>query len=502
VILSAGALVGLPPGVPSVVYDIAWWRDLLLLVALASAAGEARARRRAALALAIVVAVLSIGFWVAAFARPYGVLTDPATTRWAADVAVAGASGADERFLVGEAGASRFWTGLARHVRPDLVLLIPTVLPLFVVPAGALVIALLWANRESTLAAILWLGGATSSLDVLRGTGFLTGLWSRPRTSLLWVATVAAVLLVGRLRLPWRARVVAGALLIGAWTLLGRRGPEIGLAEALLALTFDHRLWLVLGVVGLMRSRDASACALVLGGSLLALVRSLGGPGDAWAGTTLSRLGLVLATTEWLVAMAPMLAPRRVHERTAAVLRRLGIAAERVPSAGAVALTLAGGLLAWWDPPRTDLVAKESLVPFPRGLTEAMDWVRGNTARDAAVLAGEDYVAAVPVLGGRRVLRAPGLLTAVDDERRRRLQRAVLAGDPPPALLRRYGLRYILTAPGQFREEGTSEPEDLEGRGPFRLLYASASGIRVYEILAVADARRDAAADGPDGTIK
>ncbi len=145
---------------------------------------------------------------------------------------------------------------------------------------------------------------------------------------------------------------------------------------------------------------------------------------------------------------------------------------------------LAGGLLAWWDPPRTDPVAKESLEPVPEALAEAMEWLRTHTPPQAAVLAAESYAGAVPILGGRRVLRAPGLLTAPDEERRLRLQRAVLAGHPPPALLQRYGLRYLFIALGDFRDEGVAHPEDLDALGTLRLVYANAKGMRVYEIVA------------------
>ena len=85
------------------------------------------------------------------------------------------------------------------------------------------------------------------------------------------------------------------------------------------------------------------------------------------------------------------------------------------------------------------------------------------------------------MLGGRRVLRAPTLLTAADDERRVRAERAVLSGRRVDSLLRRYGVRYVLLAPGQFRDHRLDEPWEIESAG-FPLLYRSASGLRVYEI--------------------
>ncbi|HUG54685.1 MAG TPA: hypothetical protein VMR21_13845 [Vicinamibacteria bacterium] len=480
-ILHPGGLIGLPAGVPSVVYDVALWRDLLVVVALAAALSEARARRGAALAFALLFAVLAVGFWVAAMNRPYGVLVDPATTRWAADLSVAGRAGGSERFLAGEPGVERAWTTLAQRTRADLVLLAPTILPLLVLPAGGIVIARVWPHREATLAAILWLGASTSALDLLRGTGFLTGLWSRPRASLLWLATLAAVLLLARSRLPRPGRAVLGALAAACWLALGRRDPALDPGDAVLALTLDHHVWLAMGAVGLWRSRDPAAIALVAGGAILTVLRAVGGPGDPWAGVAFCRVGLVLGATDWMAAAARALTGQTAAAGTAAAGRG-GIVPARLPHAVAIAVVLAGGLLAWWDPPRTDPVARLSLEPYPEALVEAMTWIRTQTPPEASWLADEDYPAAIAVLGGRRVLRAPGLLSAPDDERRSRLQRATLAGRPPAALLRRYGLRYVFVAPGHFRAEGIDAPEDLEGRGSFRMVYANEKGMRVFEI--------------------
>jgi hypothetical protein len=116
-------------------------------------------------------------------------------------------------------------------------------------------------------------------------------------------------------------------------------------------------------------------------------------------------------------------------------------------------------------------------------MMDTMRWLRMHTAPDAVILADDDYAAAIPVLAGRRVLRAPSLLTAPDEERRVRLERAVLAGRPSPALVQRYGLRYVFIAPGQFRSAGIVEPEDLDRLDGLRLAYENAKGMRVYEVL-------------------
>src|SRR5204862_137878 len=162
-----------------------------------------------------------------------------------------------------------------------------------------------------------------------RGLGFVPGLWSRPVASLLWIGTVAAVLLARRWRWRW-ASLAAGIALAVGWMLLGWRDPRPPLADALQALTLDPPVWLLAGLA----------------------------------------------------------------------------------------------------------------------------WLRTHADPHSAVLAHPDYAGAVAVLGGHRVLRAPGLVEAADDERRLRLERAALSGHPPMALLRRYSLGYVFLAPGQFREYG------------------------------------------------
>ena len=144
-------------------------------------------------------------------------------------------------------------------------------------------------------------------------------------------------------------------------------------------------------------------------------------------------------------------------------------------------MTLAGSFLTWWDPPRMDARARDSLESLPDGLVEAMDWIRTSTDPQGVFVAGEDYAAAVAVLGGRRVLRAPTLLTAPDDQRRVRTGRAVLSGRRVDSLLDRYGVRYVLLAPGQFRDHRLSEPWGIESAGIPPLFHAR-SGLRVYEI--------------------
>jgi hypothetical protein len=275
--------------------------------------------------------------------------------------------------------------------------------------------------------------------------------------------------------------VVAAVLAAATWVAVGPRGPEVRLADSLLALTFDQHILLVVGILGLRRTRDPAAAALVSVGGALVLARALAGIGDAWAGLALYRLGLLLGTAAWLDGFAATLP---VPERLGRISARAGLVSARLPVALVVMVTMAGGVLAWWDPPRTDPVAKASLEPIPPALADAMDWMRAHTDPQASVLAQDDYAAAVAVLGGRRVLRAPSLVVPVDDERRLRLERGLFAGQPPAALLQRYAVRYVFLAPGQFREYGIEQPEDLERTGLVRTIYANEKGMRLYEIAA------------------
>lgn len=476
--LSPADLLGLRGGMAAILSFTALWRELLLGIALAIGVCEARGRRGLALALAAAFAFLATAFWVGTLERPYGLFDDPVATRWAADVSVAAWAGGSDGFVVGEPTSAAAWASLARHLGARTVLLLPTVLPVVILPATALAIAFLWRRPEAWLAAILWSLGATGDLDTVRGLGFVPGLWARPGSSVLWLIVLAAVLTVSRL--PWRGAIGAAPSIgvVLGWAMLGARAPALGLPSALFAVTLDQQLWLVAGAAGLWRERDRASVALVAGGALLVLSRSLGGPGDAWAGQAFLRAGLVMASATWLQSVSPRLAPEAVRRASA----RWGLVSERIPSAVLIVVLGAGGALAWWDPVRVDPLAKASIEPVSGPLAEAMTWIREQTPPEATVVAAEEYAPAVAVLGGRRVLRAPSLVSAPDDERRRRLERGVLEGHPPAALLQRYGVRYLFLAPGQFREYGIEQPEDIETRGGVRRAYTNEKGMRLYEV--------------------
>ncbi len=429
--LAPGAWLGLSSS-PDAMYHIAFARELTAMLALAAGWLEVRGRRRAALALALLGVAVASGFWSLALRRPYGLLVDPTITRWAADVMVTEAGGTD-RLLAGEPGTWTPWRALAAHVGPDRVLAVPSLLPPLVLVTAALAIALLWPRRPASLAAVLWAAGSTGALDSLRGIGFLDLLWRRPSRAIAWTTGTLVVLALSRVLVcRWRALTAAVLVVITA-VCVGGTTIRLPIGETAMLLTFDQHVWLAAGIVGLVVARDPLAVTLVARGGSIALGRR-------------------------------------------------AIPTDRLVPAAAVTLLLAGAYVTWWDPPRLDALARESLAPVAEPLVDAMDWIRQHTDPRASFIANEDYAPAVAALAGRRVLRAPSLLIAADDERRRRLEQAVFAGRWPEPLRRRYDLRYVFLAPGQFTEYALEAPEDLEARGHFRLLYRNDKGMRLYEL--------------------
>ncbi len=471
-----GGLVGLPVGVPDPRYDLGLWRDLLVGVALLAAWLVARGRRALAVLAALAFAELALAFWVASLARPYGVLVDTVTTRWAAGVSVVAASGVPGGFLAGEPGVGVPWVWLAAALGPGVVYL-PTLLPLVALAIVTLSIAGLARPREAAaLAAVLWAAGATGAWDALRGVGLWSEAWGHPLG--LAGLTIAVPVVLALARLGKREVAVTAGALVALIVAAIVRGPAFSPGDAVLLLTLDQWPWLALGAFGLARERNPAALAAAAGGAL-AVAASVAGLADPWTGHAFYRLGLILASADALGAAGAWVEAR--VERPAVFARR-GWETGAVAKGLVVAIVLAGSFLAWWDPTRSDPIARASVEPVSPAVSEAMEWVRTRTPRDATFVAPAEYVAAVAVLGGRRVLRAPDLAVAPDDERRRRLERALLAGRVPEPLRRRYGVAYVLVAPGSFPEHGLERPEDLEGRAGLRTAWAGSSGIRIYAL--------------------
>ena len=477
--LRPGELLGLPPGFPDVVSSVAFLRYVMIALGGLWAVLLARGQTRGLLG-GILFVEAGLAFWVLALGRPYGLLVDPVVTRRAAEISVVAASGnAAETFLAGEPGKG-LWVGLARMGLPERVLLLaPTLLPLLVLPALAVVIRTLWTLRDrAPLAALLWLAFSTGDLETLRGMGFIPGLWARPEASVTLVLLLALVLAAARAlrgRAGW-GLVGLVPLLVLARALLEATERALGPVDALLLLTLDQGAWFVLALLGLRRAGGA-AHALLLGGALLVATHVLGLQTDPWCGHALYRLGLVLAASGPVADLARKAGEVLVRIRPLASLEPL-----QAGTAAILVLLLPGSFLTWWDPPHLDAVAKASLDPLSRPVTEAMAWIRRETPPEAVFLASPDYAPSVAVLGGRRVLRAPTLAVAGDEERRARAEGAILSGREPGPLARRYGLTHVFIAPGEFRSHGLRAPEDLETRGRFRLRYSDPDGLRVYEI--------------------
>lgn len=472
------------PGSAALLGWVAWLRYLLLGLAVAWALALARRRRLASLALGVIFAATATGFWTLSLARPYGLLEDADTTRRAAEVAVAAATGrAGESFLADEPAAFPAYAALLRTgLGAGSLRRLPSFLPPLVLAAIGLLVATAWRRREDAVAgASLWLVFSTGELEAARGFGFLSGLWSRPEAALMLPPLAALALVAGRLpsrRAFWPAAVCAlGAVAAPAPV----RAAGTSLGDAVLVLTLDQGPWLLLGAAGLLRVRDASALGLVLGGAAGVGLAALPGGPDPWACQALFRLGLLLAAATllrpWLCEAGEWLAERGLAPA------RSRPAPELVGLALLVLLGAPGSFVAWWDPVRSDEVARASQEPISPVLEAPMAFLRGHTPAGAVVLASPDYAPVVAVFAGRRVLRAPSLARASDEERRLRAEGALLAGRPIPPGAADHGVGFVLIAPGDFRARGIHEPADLDGRSGLRLRYSDPAGFRVYEVV-------------------
>jgi hypothetical protein len=155
---------------------------------------------------------------------------------------------------------------------------------------------------------------------------------------------------------------------------------------------------------------------------------------------------------------------------------------DRLGAAALLALTVPGAFVTWWQPPVLDPVADASRTPVAPGLVEAMAWVRRETAPQAVFMASPTHAPAVAALGGRRVLRAPGLATAADDVDRWNLEDDLLQGYVPRRTFARYGVAHVFLGPGDFADRGLPGPEAWDAAGHLRLRYRNADGYRIYDV--------------------
>lgn len=459
---------------------VASLRYALVVLALLWAAAVARAPRFVALVMGLIFAFVATGFWIVGLRRPYGLLEDAAVTRRAAEVAVAAATGrSDESFVAGEPLGHRGFVALLKAgLSVDTLAALPSVMPAVAVAGIGLLVFGLWARRdEALIGACLWLALATGDLDAARGLGFVPGTWRYPEQAIVVVSVAVLALVVARLPRP--SGIVAAGL-VSLWCLaLPASASAPNVADALLMLTLDQGLWLLLAAVGLLRATDAASLGLCIGGAVSVMIGAALGRGGCSAGLALFRLGVLLASA---LALPPLLRAAGEAVRRAAP-RLQDIADERVGLALLLALSVPGSFLAWWDPVRVDPVARLSQEPISPALAPVMRFIRESTPRDAVFVASSDYAPALAVFGARRVLRAPSVLVTADDGRRLRAEGAILAGRPIPPGGDGYGARFVLLAPGDFKARGITGPEDLAGRPGFRMLYADAAGYRVYEVV-------------------
>jgi hypothetical protein len=479
--LGLGEWLGLPAGYADVVHAVAALRWTLMLLAVTWAALSLRSRPPVVLLAGILYATAAVGFWSLALARPYGLLLDPDTTRWAAQVSVtAGTGNPAESFLSGEPSVASIWSRLsAVGVPAGIVLWLPSLLPLVTLPAVALAIWSLWNDRGRVLlGACLWLAFSTGDLDSHRGVGFVSSAWGHPEAVLTFLPLVAAVLGAGRLLSSSRLGLPVCATLVGLWGLSPGAAPPMPLPNSLLLLVLDQGPWLVLALVGARRGLDGASAALIGVGGLLVVACGLPLGVDPWRAQATYRLGLILAATGPLQHLATRVGESLIHYRP---LRHC--AAERVGIAALLLLFVPGSFLTRWDPPRLDPMAGASLEPLSTNLRAAMERIREETAPDGVFLASPDYAPHVAVLAGRRVLLAPTLVASPPDlERRRRAERLALSGADPGRPGRLYGLRYVLITPGDFRQYGIEDPASLADRASLRLLFTARGGFQVYEI--------------------
>ena len=476
-------------GLPDLSAHVALFRWLVVALSVAAAVSLVRGKNVQAVMAAVAYSILAVGFWVLALGRPYGVLVEPKLTMQAADRAVAAASGnAAESFLAGEPRTPGVAGRLAARLPASLLLLAPAWLPVLVLPLSALALSRL-AAEHAVPAALLWLAFSTGDLDTLRGAGFVPGLWARPGAALAFLALLG-LLAVLRRRLATRGAGLVAALIVAAvWWLLGFRSAPIGQTGTLWLLTLDQGLWLPLAAWGFWRVPRVPAMTLAAAGAALALLNI-----DIWGAHAFYRAGLILSAIPAALEVARLAGGWLQAARP----RWASIDATALGSGFLLALGMAGSTLAWWDPPRWDPLADESRESLSAAVLEPMAWIEKETPPGAVILASPTYAPMVAVAARRRVLRAPTLFKAKDDDRRRRLEHAVLVGTPPPSrdLLARYGLQFVLAAPGDFQDHGVGAPHELAEQPHLRLRHVSGEGFRIYEVVPSAGADAESGVAG------
>lgn len=460
------------------------WLLVLLAVAWAFVALQGRAART--LLMGMLFATLATGFWCASLARPYGLFEDPRVTRAAAAATLLGTRGVAGGIAPDTAFVGGAWARLAGLGIPEALLVNgPTLLPALVLPLSALLVHALWRAPAAPLAALLWLAFSTGGLDALRGTGFVPGLWARPASSLALLTVLAALFVLERARHAASRLALALGAVASAVVLLGTGDLRLDGAAAAAAIALDPWPWWLPALPAWRRAGVAPRALVACGAALLGAV-GLGAPLDAWGAQALLRVGLVLLAAQTLHGL---LAPLGSSAAAACARLPCRVAGRVRPSDLALGLLLAtcvpGSFLVWWAPLKLDPVAHASLTRPPDGLLEAMHWVRATTPPGAVFVTGSRWADGVPVLGGRRVLRAPTLAPTPDDARRARLAYLAVAGRAGEGWrnARRYRITHLLLGPGDLDEFGIDLGNAPAAPGRWRLRFEARDGFRVYELI-------------------
>lgn len=464
-----------------------WVRWGLVALALAWALVARHGHAGRTLLMGMLFTTAAVGYWSAVLGRPYGLLEHDGVTREAAAAVLREARGALDGITPGTPFAGGAWARLADVGVPAAWLVnLPTLLPVAVLPLAALLVHTLWRAPAAPLAALLWLAFSSGDLDGLRGLAFVPGLWARPAASLGVLVTLAALLAGENTRGPWTRFGFGAAALGGAALALAGDGPALGMVPGLLALALDPWPWWLLALPS-WRAAGGAPRVLVVSGAALLAAAAAGAPLDAWAAHALLRLGLVLLAARTLESAAPALGAglQAALARVPGLRTRAHGEARGLALAALVALGVPGSFLTWWQPLELDPTTHASLAPPPDGLIEVMQWVRAHTSPDAVFVSAPTWSAAVPVLGARRVLRAPSLVASPDDARRVRLTYLALAGRGAQGRhqARHYGVTHLLVAPGDLARAGLDPTRGPAAAERWRLRYAGRGGFRVYELI-------------------
>jgi hypothetical protein len=329
-------------------------------------------------------------------------------------------------------------------LNPVLAWMLPQRSVLFGFSLALLTTALLWqaARIEHRAWAPFAFAGVVAGLTPLchlhaYGTVVaLAGFWALFTPRREWVAYFAPALALGVPVALWLASGGAAAIRVQWWWLADVGGHQ------------DGPVWFWLKNLGLFI--PALVGAYLWRGLLPARVALHLAPMWLWF---LVPNVLVFQPWDWdntkFFAYWALFGALPVGALLAALIRR-GSDGRVLAALLAVALMLAGGL----DLARTLDTSVSGAQFTDAGGVRVAAWVRQNTSPRAVFLVAPDHNEPVPTLGGRRVVIGYGgwlwtyglsdWTTRTNDARR------MLAGEPgTPALLRRYGVSYVVVGPAE-----------------------------------------------------